>query len=78
MKRPHIILIPVIIMVYVIYLIISYKYDEYKTSSYIENIRELNESLREKITHTKEAIEYKSSYAYINKVLKQVQNKKNK
>ncbi len=78
MKKQHIILIPVIIMLYVIYLIISYKYDEYKINKHIDSIISLNESLRNKIDTTKELIEYKSSKAYINKVLKQEKNKKNK
>jgi len=78
MKKQHIILIPVIIMLYVIYLIISYKYDEYKINKHIDSIITLNESLRNKIDITTELIEYKSSKAYINKVLKQEKNKKNK
>jgi len=78
MKKQHIILIPVIIMLYVIYLIISYKYDEYKIDRHIDSIVSLNESLRSKIETTKELIEYKSSKAYINKVLKQEKNQKNK
>lgn len=64
-------------MVYVIYLIVSYKYDEYKINNHINNIIILNESLRTKIDDTKELIDYKSSKAYINKILKQEQNKKN-
>ena len=77
MKKQHIILIPIIIMLYIIYLIISYKYNEYKINTHINNIILLNESLRNKIINTRETIEYKTSKAYIDKILKQEQNKKN-
>ncbi len=78
MKKQHIILVPVVIMVYVIYLIVDYKYNEYKINSYIENIQNLNDNLRNKIENTRELIEYKSSQAYINKILKTEQSLKNK
>lgn len=65
-------------MLYVLYLIVSYKYDEYRINKHIDSIISLNESLRNKIDSTKDLIEYKSSKAYINKILKQEKNKKNK
>lgn len=64
-------------MLYIIYLIVTYKYNEYKINTHINNIVVLNESLRDKIDSTRETIEYKSSKAYIDKILKQEQNKKN-
>lgn len=64
-------------MLYIIYLIVTYKYNEYKINTHINNIILLNESLRDKIVYTRETIEYKSSKAYIDKILKQEQNKKN-
>jgi len=56
---------------------VTYKYNEYKINTHINNIVVLNESLRDKIDSTRETIEYKSSKAYIDKILKQEQNKKN-
>jgi len=65
-------------MLYILYSIVIYKYKEYKISSHIESIKELNIQIKEHIDIAKSIIEYKKSKAYINKILKQDYNLKNK
>jgi len=66
------------IILYILYLIISKTYYEYKINSHIEYISSLNQSIKEKINEAQKIIEYKSSLAYKNKVLKEQQSFKNK
>jgi len=56
----------------------SKTYYEYKINSHIEYISNLNSSIKEKIEVAEKIIEYKSSIAYKNKVLKEQQSFKNK
>jgi len=65
-------------MFYILYLIIEYKYKEYKINSHIEYIRQLNENIKQQIQTAQEIIEYKKSKAYKNKILKQDLGYKNK
>jgi hypothetical protein len=65
-------------MFYILYLIIDYKYKEYKINSHIEYINELNQTIKQQIKTAKEIIEYKKSKAYKNKILKQDGDLKNK
>jgi len=66
------------IILYIWYLILSFTFKEYKINSHIEYIRELNENIKERIDQAWDIIEYKSSLAYKNKVLKEQQSYKNK
>lgn len=54
-----------------LFLVFSYKYKEYKINSYIEEIWKLNQEIRDSINETEELIDYKSTKAYKNKLLKQ-------
>jgi hypothetical protein len=56
-----------------LYLVSSYKYKEYKINSYIEEINKLNQTIKDSIDETENLIEYKSTLAYKNKLLKQEQ-----
>ncbi len=67
----YIIFIIILILFYLIFLIINYKYKEYKINSHIEYIEKLNNEIRQEIQRAKKIIEYKSSKAYKNKILKQ-------
>ena len=60
------------------YLVLSYKYTEYKINSNIEYLSELTGKLEDRIDTAKSIIEYKSSLAYKNKILKEEQSLKNK
>jgi len=68
----------ILVMFYILYLIIEYKYKEYKINSHIEYIRQLNENIKQQIQTAQEIIEYKKSKAYKNKILKQDLGYKNK
>ncbi|MDD3793335.1 MAG: hypothetical protein PHI37_00805 [Candidatus Gracilibacteria bacterium] len=78
MKKQYIFLIMIFITLYIIGLIGNFKYKEYKINSNIEYIRNLNKEIEIKIKNTNEMIEYKTSSAYKNKVLKEQQGFKNK
>jgi len=66
------------IILYILYLIISKSYYEYKINNHIESISRLNNEIKEKINIAEEIIKYKSSLAYKNKILKEQQSYKNK
>jgi len=68
----------IFIILYILYLILSKTYYEYKINSHIEAITNINQSIKEKIHQAQEIIEYKSSKAYKNKILKEQQSFKNK
>jgi len=78
MKKQYIFLILIVIMLYSIYIIWSYKYKEYKVNinilSLINSIKEIKYGIIESI----DLIEYKKTPAYINKILKSQQWLKNK
>lgn len=78
MKKQYILLIMILIILYILYLILSFTYKEYKINSNIEYIKYLNNSIRDKINEAEKNIEYKSSKAYQNKILKEQQSFKNK
>lgn len=78
MKKQYIFLALILIILYSLYLIWSFKYKEYKINSHIEYISMLNLKISEKIEEANNIIEYKSSNAYKNKILKEQQWFKNK
>jgi cell shape-determining protein MreC len=78
MKKQYVFLIMILIILYILYLILNKSYYEYKINSHIEAINSINNVIKEKIKTAKEIIEYKSSKAYKNKILKEQQSFKNK
>jgi hypothetical protein len=78
MKKQYIFLIMISIILYILYLILSFTYKEYKINSHIEYISSLNKNIKEKINIAEKIITYKSSLAYKNKILKEQQSFKNK
>lgn len=78
MKKQYIFLFMIAILFYMLYLVFSYKYKEYKINSYIEEINMLNQEIKDSISDTEELIDYKSTLAYKNKLLKQEQWLKNR
>lgn len=78
MKKEYMFVGLIIIMLYMMYLVLSYKYTEYKINSNIEYLRNLKQEFSEKIQQAEETIAYKNTKAYKNKVLKQEQSLKNK
>ena len=59
MKKQYIFLGMIGMILYIIYLIISFSYREYQINSHIEYIADLNSDIKEQITTTQELIEYK-------------------
>lgn len=78
MKKQYIFLFMIAILFYMLYLVFSYKYKEYKINSYIEEISMLNQEIKDSINDTEDLIDYKSTLAYKNKLLKQEQWLKNR
>ena len=78
MKKQYLFLLMIWIILYILYLIISKSYYEYKINNHIESISRLNNEIKEKINIAEEIIKYKSSLAYKNKILKEQQSYKNK
>lgn len=78
MKKQYIFLVIIFILFYMLYLIFSYKYREYKINYHIEEITNLNEQISESINEAGDLIEYKTTASYRNKLLKQEQWLKNK
>lgn len=77
-KEQYIFLILIAIILYLLYLIIDYKYKEYKINNHIEVIENNNVKMTENITYYKDQLEYINTKAYKNKVLKEEQSMKNK
>ena len=73
MKKQYIFLFMIVVLFYMLYLVFSYKYNEYKINSYIEEITNLNQDIKNSINDTEDLIDYKSTLAYKNKLLKQEQ-----
>lgn len=78
MKKEYLFLIFIVIILYLMYLILDYKYKEYKINMHIEFIEKNNEKMKQEITNNKEILEYINTKAYKNKVLKEEQSMRNK
>lgn len=78
MKKQYIFLFMIALLFYMLFLVFSYKYKEYKINSYIDEITLLNDQIKNGIAETEELIDYKSTLAYKNKLLKQEQWLKNR
>jgi cell division protein FtsL len=78
MRKTYIFLIMIVIILYLSYLIVSYKYKEYKINNHIEYIEEENKKIGKEINNNKDSLEYLNTNAYKNKVLKEEQAMKNK
>lgn len=78
MKKQYIFLFMIAVLFYMLFLVFSYKYKEYKINSYIEEINMINNEIKDSINNTEDLIDYKSTKAYKNKLLKQEQWLKNR
>lgn len=77
MRRQYIFLLLIAIILYISYLIIDFKYKEYKLNGNIEYIVKLNKDIENRIILAQELIDYKTSNAYKNRILKEQQWFKN-
>lgn len=78
MRKQYIFLLLIVIILYISYLIVNFKYKEYKINSSIDYIINLNKDIENKITQANDLIWYKTSKSYRNKILKEQQWYKNK
>lgn len=77
-KEQTIFLVLITIILYLLYLIIDYKYKEYKINNHIEVIEHNNTKMTQEIVSYKQNLDYINTKAYKNKVLKEEQSMKNK
>lgn len=78
MKKEYLFLILIIVILYLLYLIVNYKYNEYIINLRIETLYIKNEKVSDQIKNKIDDIEYKTTNAYKNMVLKEEQWLKNK
>lgn len=71
MKKQYIFLIFIWIILYLLFLIVSYKYKEYNTNYYIELLKQENEQIKREIEIKQKLNEYYNTNAYKNKILKE-------
>lgn len=78
MKKQYVFLWIIVVILYLLYLIITYKYKEYQINNSMELTSEQNNNLSREIEEKKLLLEYKSTNAYKNKTLKEEKWLKNK
>lgn len=76
MKKQYTFVALIIIMLYMIYLVLSYKYEEYRVYKYTQSLAEINDVYISQIQTAREVLENKNTRAYKNKVLKSEQGLK--
>ncbi|NDK10094.1 hypothetical protein GW846_04905 [Candidatus Gracilibacteria bacterium] len=77
MKKRYTFILLLIVMLYMIFLVLSYKYQEYKIYLTIQKLNDNNELLISSIEKSQDTLENKSTLAYKNKILKAQQGLKN-
>lgn len=77
MKKRYTFILLLIVMLYMIFLVLSYKYQEYKIYLTIQKLNDNNELLISSIEKSQDTLENKSTLAYKNKILKAQQWLKN-
>lgn len=70
MKKQYIFIILLFFLLYLIYQIVLYKYNEYQVYKYISELHLINEKYKEQIEEAKQTIEMVTTPAYKNKSLK--------
>lgn len=78
MKKQYVFLFLIIVILYLLYLIINYKYTEFIVNTHIENIKNENIVTKTQIENSQRLLEHINTRAYKNKVLKREQGYKNK
>lgn len=78
MRREYIFIILILIMLYIMYLIIWYKFKEYKTNWRIENLNVEIQEKKQEIINKKNNLSYLSTNAYIDYMGKSISSLQNK
>ena len=66
-----------LIIVYEVYLVVYYKYEDFQVNTYMESIEKDNLHLYERIETKKDYLATVQTNAYIDKIMKSSQNRKN-
>ena len=66
-----------ILIVYEVYLVVLYKYKDFQINSYLSYIMAENGKIEESIEQKKERLAYVKTNAFLDKIAKTSQNKKN-
>ncbi len=73
MKKQYMFILLIISLLYLIFLVLDDKYDEYRVYRYTESINETNILLQKKIDLTQDILKNRETKAYKNKILKSQQ-----
>ena len=67
----------ILLIVYEVYLVVLYKYKDFQINSYLSDILTENETIEQSIEEKKEHLAYVKTNAFLDKIAKTSQNKKN-
>lgn len=76
-RYQYILFILLVLIVYEVYLVVLYKYKDFQINSYLSYITIENKKVEESIEKKKEHLAYVKTNAFLDKVAKTSQNKKN-
>jgi len=66
----------IFILIYEVYLVVYYEYEQYQTNSYVSSLEKINEKIAERNEKKQELTLYIRTHAYQSYVAKATQNKK--
>jgi hypothetical protein len=73
----YILAVLILVIVYEVYLVVYYKYQDFQVNTYMENIEKENFRLYERIELHKDYLATIQTHAYIDRIMKSSQNRKN-
>lgn len=76
-KSQYILFGLILVVVYLIYLIVLYKYRDFQVNSYIDTLLSENQKLEQTIQDKKDYLAHINTNAFLDKVAKTSQNRKN-
>ena len=76
-KSQYILFVLILIVVYLMYLIVLYKYRDFQINSYINQLTTENQKLQDSINDKRDYLAYINTNAFLDKTAKTSQNKKN-
>ena len=76
-KNQYILFFLILIVVYLIYLIVCYKYQDFQVNSYIQQLTADNQKLNQTIEDKRDYLAYINTNAFLDKVAKSSQNRQN-
>lgn len=73
----YILALLILVIVYEVYLVVYYKYQDFQVNMYMENIEKENLRLYERIESNKDYLATIQTHAYTDRIMKSSQNRKN-